>query len=211
MPISLPPSPTASLIHGPARKRSSSGAVQGDTSTPRMLRGRPSALRPQRSMATAWLTPVLRQSPISRSRPSSTPTSSTVTPPPAALDGRAHGGGAGRVDRNACRHAAGRQRGRKQRRADRAVGFGGGDLAARHEEAGDQADARGFCRASSPRRRARRHLPRSAPPSCGRRRGRPALRWRRCDRHHFSLATYTPVQSGGESSIRPSTRARMIS
>ena len=28
---------------------------------------------------------------------------------------------------------------------------------------------------------------------------------------HFSLATYTPVQSGGESSIRPSTRSRIMS
>ena len=31
------------------------------------------------------------------------------------------------------------------------------------------------------------------------------------ERRYFSLATYTPFQSGGESSIRPSTRSRIIS
>src|SRR5258708_5392531 len=84
MPISLPPSPTPSLVQPPPRNRSSSGAVHGETSTPRMLRGRPSPLRPQRSMATAWLTPASRHVPIRRSRPvrSSMPTSSTVTATP---------------------------------------------------------------------------------------------------------------------------------
>src|SRR6185437_15204070 len=97
MPISLPPSPTPILTQSPAVNRSSSGAVQGETSAPRMLRGRPSGERPQRSIETAWLTPASRQAPATRAMPgrSSTPTSSTATSTPvsctAARTASAHG------------------------------------------------------------------------------------------------------------------------
>src|SRR5436190_4193967 len=49
-----------------------------------MLRGRPSGLSPQRSMAMAWLTPATRHAAATRKSPgvSSTPTSSTATPTP---------------------------------------------------------------------------------------------------------------------------------
>src|SRR5476649_1552479 len=81
MPTSLPPSPTPIFVQEPDVNRSSSGAVQGETSTPRMLRGLPSGLMPQRSMAIACVTPASRHAPVTRSMPgpSSTPVSSTVT------------------------------------------------------------------------------------------------------------------------------------
>ena len=61
MPISLPPSPIAMVSQGPARNRSSSNVVSALISSPRMLRAVPSAVRPQRSIATASFTSCARQ------------------------------------------------------------------------------------------------------------------------------------------------------
>ena len=165
---------------GAAVNRSSSGAVQGETSTPRMLRGRPSGLRPQRSMATAWLTPALaprRRDPLdARAILDADLVDRDVDA--GLVDRRAHRVGAGRIDGDAHRHAAGAERGRQQRGADRAVGLGRRHVVARHEEAGDEADAGGVGQRAAPQPRARRGSPRSGPGCRDRHRGRPALRWR---------------------------------
>src|SRR5579883_702698 len=97
MPISLPPSPTPIFAQSPAVNRSSSGAVHGETSAPRILRGRPSGESPQRSIETAWLTPASFHARATRAMPgwSWTPTSSTATSTPvsctAARTASAHG------------------------------------------------------------------------------------------------------------------------
>ena len=121
-----------------------------------MLRGRPSRLRPQRSMARAWLTAAPRHASVRRAiaAPSSTPTSSTVTPPPACATAArtAPAQGVSTAIRAGTPHA--RKRRSQQRGADRAVGLGRRDVAARHEKAGDQADAawrRPAIRAAAPR------------------------------------------------------------
>ena len=112
------------------------------------------------------LTPAPRHASVRRSMParSSTPTSSTATPPPAAATAARTARGTGRVDGDPRRHAARRQCRSQQGRADRAIGLGRRDIAARHEKAGDQADGRcarqalARSRASSPRARVDQRL-----------------------------------------------------
>ena len=205
--------PPPSFVQPPPRNRSSSGAVHGETSTPRMLRGRPSPLRPQRSMATAWLTPARARprsggrGPRRRRRPLRRPPRHRPLRSTAARTAPAQGvSTAMRAGTPQAASAA----------ASRAVPTGPSVSGAATSPRGTKKPVIRPTRVAPPATwpppRVRPHWQRSAPGSCARHRGRPAPRWRRCaGRTHFSLATYTPVQSGGESSIRPSTRTRIMS